>query len=214
MSLIHSVIVSGLLSAPAEYSCPAVPDVSKLPYPRITATPAELGRLRAAYESQHAAERDIVANKVHEADVALERPLRFPPRGGQHNQWYQCEVCQLALKPIDATHHQCPRCQKAYSGEPYDDVVYSKIHSSNLKAMLAMAWAFAVTGEEKYARSAADVLLGYAERYEDYPYHSAYDSTSSRPERWSSRNVPKRMTASFTHGSCCRRPTIFWSSMI
>jgi len=178
-SLLSTWIVLASLGAPGEWSCPAVPDIAELPHPRIAATPAELDRLRAAYRGDNRPAREAVAGTVREADAALEQPVEFPPRGGQHNQWYQCDACQLALKTIDATHHECPSCKKVYSGEPYDDVLFARTHHRNLAAMRSAAWAFALTGDERYARFAADVLLGYAARYREYPYHSASRSGGS-----------------------------------
>lgn len=180
--LFHLVLLASPGSS-AEYVAPTVPDVSRFPYPRITVTKAELARLRAAYEGAGSSARDVVAAIVKQADEALDHSIEFPPRGGQHNQWYQCGKCQLALKTIDATHHKCPKCSTVYSGEPYDDVIFSRIHSRNLNAMDAAAWAYAVTGEEKYARFAAKILLGYAERYRQYPYHSAGRGNGSWDKR-------------------------------
>ena len=148
-SLLYSFLAFVATGAPDTFSCPAVPDVGARPYPRIAVAAAELERLRAAYRDANSGARKIIANKVREADAALKRPLVYPPRGGQHNQWYQCDACQIALKTIDPTHHQCPSCQKVYSGEPYDDVMFSRTHSQNLQAMLSAAWAYAVTGEEQ-----------------------------------------------------------------
>jgi len=39
--------------------------------------------------------------------------------------------------------------------------------------MEACAWAYAITGDQKYAQRARDILVGYAQRYTSYPYHSA-----------------------------------------
>ncbi len=173
-SVVPLLIIQASLGASAPWSCPAVPSIAELTYPRIAANSVELDRLRAAYRGTDRAAQNIVAGKIREADAALKRPLEFPPRGGQHNQWYQCDACQLALNTIDSAHHQCPSCEKVYSGEPYDDVVFARTHHGNLRGMLAAAWAHAITGEEKYGRFAASVLLGYAARYRDYPYHSAH----------------------------------------
>lgn len=149
------------------------PEVASLPFPRISATTSELQRLRAALVGNDEAAKRVVVARVREADEAIKRPPVFPPRGGQHNQWYQCEDCQLALSTEDAEHHRCHQCKRVYTGEPYDDVIFSRVHSANLKAALATAWAHALTGEKKYAQYAAEVLLGYAQRYRGYPYHTA-----------------------------------------
>ena len=147
----------------------ALPDAPQHPFMACTA--GELARLREAYTGEGPA-HEVVAARVKAADAYVGKPVEFPPRGGQHNQWYQCQDCQMGLETIDDTHHRCPKCEKVYSGYPYDDRVFSRKHSKNLSGMLAAAWAYAITQDEKYAQHAAGVLLGYAARYRDYPYHS------------------------------------------
>lgn len=141
-------------------------------HPVVACTSDELARLRAAYRGQEPS-RGPVAERIQAGEEALRRPVLFPPRGGQHNQWYQCDKCQMALNTVDDTHHQCPRCQRVYTGEPYDDVLFSRVHNQNLKRLYATAWAYAVTDDPRFAEFARGILLGYAERYRLYPYHSA-----------------------------------------
>ena len=147
-------------------------------HPCLTCTGEELGRLRQAYRSQ-GADREVAAAYVKDVERFISEPTVFPPRGGQHNQWYQCDECEIGLRTIDTTHHRCPRCEKIYSGHPYDDVIFSQQHSRNLQRMLTAAWAYAISEEQRFAEYAAWVLVGYAERYKDYPYHSASLETAS-----------------------------------
>ena len=148
-------------------------------HPYLACSSEELARLQKAYQSK-GHEHDIVANFARQADRFSDKSVSYPPRGGQHNQWYQCDKCEIALKTIDETHHQCPRCKKVYSGEPYDDVIFSRRHNRNLSQMTTAAWAYAITEQTKYAEYAANILLGYAERYSKYPYHSAARNPRSR----------------------------------
>ena len=136
--------------------------------PLIAVTPGELSRLRSAWKGR-GAEHDLLASRFARADNALAEPVNFPPEGGQHNQWYQCADCQIVLSTVDAHHHKCPECAKIYSGFPYDNVLYSRQHSRNCSLAEDAAWAWAVTGDKKYAEFTASVLLGYAERYLKYP---------------------------------------------
>ena len=153
------------------------------PGPSVACTAEELARLREAYRST-GLEHDVVAKRVAQANEALEREVVFPPEGGQHNQWYQCEQCQLALETIDARHHRCRKCGKVYSGYPYDNVIYSRTHERLTRDMWACAWAYTLTGDEKYTRHAREILVGYAERYSTYPYHSAdMGKMTDRPSR-------------------------------
>lgn len=172
--------VSFLLT-PCGISAKIDPEVvlSEGKHPCLTCTAEELGHLRQTYRSQ-GADRQVVATYVKQAEGFIDGPIVFPPRGGQHNQWYQCDECQIALKTIDETHHRCPKCGKVYSGHPYDDVIFSRQHSRNLQRMLTAAWAYVISQEDRFAEYAAKVLLGYAERYKNYPYHSAsMEATSS-----------------------------------
>ena len=171
--LITLAWVAGAWPARADdWQTPPVALPQPLRHPAIAATSEELVRLQTAFRGSGPEQR-VVAEVVTHAEKNLGQPLAFPPRGGQHNQWYQCEACQLALKTIDDTHHECPRCRKVYSGEPYDDVIFARQHVANLQRMAHAAWAYAITGDQKYAQAAAAVLLGYAERYTHYPYHTA-----------------------------------------
>ena len=80
---------------------PAITLPDPQPFPSVACTPEELARLRAAWQStgpEHAA----VARRVSEADAVLQREVLFPPEGGHHNQWYQCESCQLALETVES----------------------------------------------------------------------------------------------------------------
>lgn len=153
-------------------NCPKIQLPNPLPWPSIAATEEELGRLQDAYRG-HGEAHDAVMKQVLRADSILQRVIVFPPEGGQHNQWYQCEQCQIGLTTVDPTHHRCPKCRRVYRGYPYDNVLYKSKHGSLAQELNVCAWAFAVTGDEKYAQFAREYLVGYAERYTQYPYHSA-----------------------------------------
>ena len=148
-------------------------------HPMIACTPEELDRLKAAYAGR-GLEQEAIARVIIAVGSQLGHPVLFPPRGGQHNQWYQCGKCQIGLKTVDATHHQCPLCKTVYSGEPYDDVLFARVHNRNLRATSDAAWAYAITGEEKYAALAAQILTGYASRYKKYLYHDSEARTGNR----------------------------------
>ncbi|MBM3211417.1 hypothetical protein FJZ33_04290, partial [Candidatus Poribacteria bacterium] len=141
-------------------------------WPSVACTPEELQRLRQVYKGE-GLDHDVVARQVQQADSLLMQNVEFPPEGGQHNQWYQCDRCQIALKTIDEKHHQCPRCGEMYSGYPYDNVIYSRKHYALTRGMEAWAWAYGITEDEKYAQRVRDILVGYAQRYMNYPYLSA-----------------------------------------
>lgn len=179
-----AMLLAGRVAVASEpsWTAPAIEPPPETSRPVLACTPDELGRLRAAWQGKGAAHA-VVAARVARADKALGRPLTFPPRGGQHNQWYQCDACQLALQTLSPTRHRCPRCQKVYTGAPYDDVIFSKVHARNLAGALDAAWAYAITGQSDYAEHAAAVLRGYARRYEAYPYHDSRCRVGSRASK-------------------------------
>ncbi|MCZ7646796.1 MAG: heparinase II/III family protein [Planctomycetota bacterium] len=171
LGLIGAPLLAGLAACAAGegWTLPELKLPEPLAHPCVACTPEELERLRAAWKSEGLPHKAVLW-RVREADKALEQKLVFPRRGGQHNQWYQCEPCQHFLIHVEEG-HQCPRCKKLYTGAPYDDVVFNRVHGDNLRGLFDSAWCYAVTGEAKYAEFARSVLLGYAERYLQYPYH-------------------------------------------
>ena len=158
-------------------------------WPLVACTPTELKRLRTAWQSGDGDAFDAVAARVRAAEAALTQEVAFPPEGGQHNQWYQCDVCQIALKTVDDTHHQCPTCGVIYSGYPYDQVVYERRHYKLSRDMEASAWAFAITQAPRFAQHARQILLGYSQRYLQYPLHSANQGNRDDPLRASAGHV-------------------------
>jgi len=162
----------------ASWRLPEVRLSRPVAHPVIACTADELARLKAAWAAEGPA-HDVLAARFARADQAIAAGLTFPPEGGQHNQWYQCDACQMALQTVDAHHHKCPKCGKVYSGFPYDNVLYGRTHSRNIHRMETAAWAWAVTGERRYAEFAAKVMLGYADRYLEYPMLHASVSDKS-----------------------------------
>ncbi len=174
---------SDTLQAAEDWTVPTIKLAPITSRPALACTPTELARLRSDFSSD-GPNRPVVSSILAAADRAIKLTPVFPPRGGQHNQWYQCDACQIGLRTLGDTHHQCPTCKKVYTGEPYDDVIYSRKHGRNLQDMVTAAWAYAITQKPEYADFAKAVLLGYAQRYVHYPYHSASRSSDS----WSSRS--------------------------
>jgi len=175
-AFLGAVLLAGLRVSAEAPAGEALRLPEKLEHPQLACTAEELARLKAALAGS-AAERAPVERVVKSAERFLAAQLVFPPRGGQHNQWYQCEKCQLGLQTVDDTHHKCPRCGQVYSGAPFDDVIYARGHGANLKGLADCAWAWALTGKREFAERARAALLGYAERYGQYPYHDSQCKT-------------------------------------
>ena len=111
-------------------------------------------------------------NVRKDADRALARPEAIPDRGGQWTLWYTCRGCGVMLKAESPTRHVCPKCGKAYSGWPFDDVYVSRVHSRLSRAVRDCGLMWLLTGEAKYATRVREILLGYAAAYDGYVWHS------------------------------------------
>jgi hypothetical protein len=143
----------------------------RLPHPHLVCSSNELANLRSAWADTNNPGHAVVAGRIRRAEKALGAEIDFPPRGGRHTPWYQCQKCQTALRIIDESHHKCPICGKVYSGAPYDDVLFTGRHHANLAAMNDLAWAWVITGRKEFADRAGEYLKGYALRYRKYPFH-------------------------------------------
>jgi hypothetical protein len=147
--------------------------LGKLPHPLLLLRREEVPQVRAAAERVPRlgkALRDLLSN----AEAWLTRALDFPDRGGQWWHWYTCKKCGSPLKTESPTRHVCPACGAVYSGWPYDDVVLAGRHSALAGGARDLALAYLLTGKQAYARRAAEILLGYAARYEQYPLHDIH----------------------------------------
>ncbi len=140
-------------------------------HPTLLVTRDEIGAIKAKVAKYDWAKKSYV-KLVAEADAWLKRPVELPDRGGQWWHWYSCPKCGTRLKTLSPTRHQCPACKKVYSGEPYDSVVLSRVHSDLAKAVETLGLAFQLSGERHYAAKAAEILLAYAERYLTYKRHT------------------------------------------
>jgi hypothetical protein len=133
---------------------------------------AEIKRIKDAWKKAQGSEYKRLSKIMRVAKSVTSKPIDFPIRGGQHNQWYQCSKCEAALKTLSASRHQCTVCGKIYSGFPYDDYVFAKVHNKNFSKMLYCAKAYVISGDDKFADFVKKILIGYAERYKKYPHHS------------------------------------------
>lgn len=170
---ISFVLLTHAALAAAEFQFP-----SSLRHPIIAATSEEISRVKKAF-SGNGEERDVIQRFLDDAASRIAMPLDFPPRGGAHEQNYQCPKHQLKLRTVDATHHRCPVDGEEFSGPPFDDVLFTARHIDLMKTARICAWAWLVTGEKKYFDRAREVLLGYAERYLAYPYHDNFGKQSA-----------------------------------
>ncbi|MGC8639451.1 MAG: heparinase II/III domain-containing protein, partial [Isosphaeraceae bacterium] len=59
-------------------------------------------------------------------------------------------------------------------------MIFARVHHRNLRVMSDAAWAYAITGDERFAALATQVLVGYGSRYRDYLYHDSGAKTGKQ----------------------------------
>ena len=130
-----------------------------------------------------------------------------PTIGGQWAQHYVCKECGGKLTH-EAGKHLCAKCGKEYAGWPYNEVIAGRVHRANWSAVQTLGLAYALTGEEKYARGARDLLLAYADVYPSFPIHDYQGGTMRRGGRMlaqtldeSVASIPLVLGYDLVHGS-------------
>jgi MYXO-CTERM domain-containing protein len=157
---------------------PAVPFPAR-PHPRTLLDAADLTRIAdwaAAYPWAGAARDDVVAAAdgwPAEFETEYELPAwSLPPEGGQWTLWYVCPTHGVRLTHEGSGRHVCPVDGEVLTGWPYDQVVYSWMHSDLAAYARDLGLAWRLTGNPSYAAGAADILRAYAATYSTYPLHN------------------------------------------
>jgi hypothetical protein len=137
------------------------------PHPRLATTAAELDKLK-----QSAVRKD---QAVREADTLLRNPVRIPDGWGNWVFYYACPDDASPLEALNEKEHQCPRCKKVHKDERTVAAYRTLLHDHANAAALQLGWAYALTGDERYAKEVRRILLKYADDYPGYP---------ARKDRW------------------------------
>ncbi|MFZ6028751.1 MAG: heparinase II/III domain-containing protein [Chloroflexota bacterium] len=95
----------------------------------------------------------------------------LPPEGGQWGAWYICPQGGANLRYEGPGRHVCPLDNEVYSGWPYEQVIYARMHSDLASFASTLGLAYQFSGDNSYAQSAAEILLAYADIYRAYPLH-------------------------------------------
>lgn len=103
----------------------------------------------------------------------------LPPEGGQWGMWYVCPYDNSYLSYSPPMTHRCPKCQRTFSGWPYDQVIYGRMHNDLSKAALRLAQSYLLTKDIKYANQTKMILLEYTNKYLSYPIHDKDNKPSN-----------------------------------
>lgn len=117
------------------------------------------------------------------ADERLRETVELPPRGGNWWHYYACPEHGASLRTGKQIgkwqwEHICPVDNKVFVSDPtrperdYDGCVLMSIHQRLANAVRDLGIVYQVTGEQRYAEKAKEILLAYANHYLSYPLHT------------------------------------------
>jgi len=155
-------------------------------HPHLWLTPADVTRINAWADSESWA-ANARTGVINNADAWPESftetyylsEWALPPEGGQWVSSYICPQGGADLIYEGPGRHICPLDGQVYSGWPYEQVIYGRMHDDLGRAANTLGLAYQLSGETRYAQAAAEILLAYANAYLNYPYHDRYDNPNA-----------------------------------
>jgi hypothetical protein len=171
------------------------------PHPRLLLDQADVAALKQRVAGPFAQQwKQFLAA----ADKALNDPVELPPRGGNWSHNYVCPEHGTRLKRGERIGpwqwiHTCPTGPHTLKGDPskattdFDGNGIASVHGDNADTTVTLGVAYQVTGDEKYARRAREILLAYADKYLTYPLHTN-QGKPGKPDGKSGRVASQSLT--------------------
>lgn len=145
------------------------------PPPRLATTAAELADEKA--RPDFAAKR---AAAIQAADALVASPVPLPDGPGSWIFYYACPDDGTDLRMISLGEHECPRCRKRYTDERTVAAYRCQMHYNLENTAIQLGWAYAWTGDDRYAAQVRRTLMHLADKYDGYP---------ARVDRWGRRGI-------------------------
>ncbi len=163
--------IQQVIAAPPAATTPSTTTVAAVdpapifpPPPRLAISVDELAAAKAA--PNFAAVRDAAARA---ADALINKPVPLPEGYGEWIFYYACPSDGTSLHALDLDDHQCPQCKKIYNDARTVAAHRCQMHARCENAAQTLAWAYAYTGDDKYAAGVQRILLKFADDYRTYP---------------------------------------------
>lgn len=140
--------------------------------------PVDWRAARKKVDTEHWAAAGLEAVRK---DYALWQPLCRIPSPQEQSAWTHHFYCdddgtRLIFDPQEPQRHVCPKCERIYSGEPWDGAWRTQMHNA-VAAQAERAALLIRLGQEAEAEQAAGDLLhtltSYAQTYSAYSLHGA-----------------------------------------
>jgi heparinase II/III-like protein/alginate lyase len=123
-------------------------------------------------------------------DDQLAQSLFIPNTKGEDGRGYRCPDHGDPLSPLpnDPTRHKCPVDGRVYGPQNTDPILYARIqgaynsviHGDLANQAFEMGVAYVLTEDPVYAERVADILIGYAARYQNYQLGDRAGKPNSR----------------------------------
>ena len=146
-----------------------------LPPPRLATTVSELEQLRAS--PQFAAVRDAA---MRQAEALLTNPVVIPAGAGDWVFYYANPENGQRLQPKSLGEHVDPTTGKVFRDARTVAAYRTILHDQVNDAALQCGWAYAYTGDERFASEVRRLLLQLADDYHTYP---------GRHDRWGHKGI-------------------------
>jgi hypothetical protein len=147
--------------------------------PRLAITAEELAAVKAA--ADFAAKRDAMAKSAEEL---LAKPPVLPEGYAEWSFYYACPDDGTDLNAISLTEHECGKCKKRYTDDRTVAAYRAWLHYALERATETFGWAYAYTGDDRFAAGAQRILLKLADDYKSYP---------DRRDRWGRTGMMARL---------------------
>ncbi len=167
------ITLLSLVAVPLCAALPAVP-VEFAPHPRLAHTARELADWKA--DASRQAELQQVVKK---AEALLAKGLTVPEKEGDWFFYYACPKDSASLVPETPERHVCPTCKRIYTDERTVAAYRTLLNYQLNRDCQALALAYALTGEGRYAAPVTGALLKLARLY----------PTWTRHDRWKRRGL-------------------------
>ncbi len=140
--------------------------------PRLEHTAEEIEEIKRSVEG-----RDIREHRwVQNADPWLEKQFHFFEEGYDFKKYWtigrHCPVDATQLKPVihpdGTTEMKCPACGRVYRNEEHRACARAMYNEQMARGAGWLGKAYALTGDVRYARRAAEILVGFAGRYKQW----------------------------------------------
>ncbi len=153
-------------------------------------------RLAQAPDDERTALEAVRQTILNNAEGVLSEPVLIHDFEGAYVNLYVCDGIGdgnsdpndgdgsgLLFEPDRPHEHICPTDGRIYRGSPYNEAWISLHHDLNARRIRALGRAYAVNGDERYARRIVETLDRYADFYLSMPLRDPFggqDASSSR----------------------------------